>query len=122
MSEQLLERSTLEGRGMDDGAAPWDYRRPQERVNDWISPNSGDIVLLANGRHGFQFGCPYRGQHGSLMSVDGLVPAAFGFPGASGPQDTALQGVRSFLSQAEPITVPGVEARALSVFFGVPLP
>lgn len=128
LPEQLVELDTLDaaGRGMGDEQTvpvPWNYARVEERVNNWISANSGDIVLLANGRYRFQFGAPYRGQHGSLTEADALVPVAFGYLGTTGSADTVLETLKSFfLNKPEPIAEPGVEEKALRAFFGLPLP
>ena len=84
-------------------------------VTSLASPsiNSGDIVLLANVVEQFQFGdVGYRAQHGTLTIKDSLVPVAFGYPGASGPQDTTLSPVRQFLAGTGTLMTPS-EAAAL---------
>jgi hypothetical protein len=80
--------------------ANWRYVAPRERLARSISANSGDIVLMANGRSRYQFGNPsYRAQHGSLTLMDSRVPIAFGFGGATGAtmEDTMLEPVLRFL-------------------------
>ena len=78
LASQLEELTVHEGRGHglsfagDD--ARWLYNHPTERLEVHISANSGDIILLANARYGYQFGAPNRGQHGSLTYADSLVP------------------------------------------------
>ena len=118
---QLVGLETLEGLGIgEDLVEPWTYKDPVRRVTESISANSGDIVLLANARYGFQFGRPFKGQHGSLTSADSLVPVAFGYPGATGDaeEDNTLAPVIQFLEQfpGDPIEAI-VEALALERFF-----
>ena len=121
--------------GMGDGAEfPFTFNNPVNRIRDWISTNSGDIVVFGNARQGYQFANkPYKGQHGSLTYADSLVPIAFGYPGATGDatQDTTLQLLRDFVAQlvtqtsvsvdsGEPVIQAIAEAEALRAFFGLP--
>ena len=98
---QLVEVSTLQGLGYGPGAfndgETWAYDDAARRVGEFVSPNTGDIVLLANGPAGFQFGGAYRAQHGSLAVADSRVPVAFGYPGGS-RNDTLLDKLALFLS------------------------
>jgi predicted AlkP superfamily pyrophosphatase or phosphodiesterase len=87
------------GDNFDGNDANWSYIAPAERLARSISANSGDIVLMANGRYGYQFGAAYKAQHGSLTLMDARVPIAFGFGAATGGpnEDTILQPVVRFL-------------------------
>lgn len=108
LASQLEELTVHEGRGHglsfagDD--ARWLYNHPTERLEVHISANSGDIILLANARYGYQFGAPNRGQHGSLTYADSLVPVAFAFPGAM-TGDTTLEPIVSLLKSLQTETV-----------------
>ena len=118
----------------EDAQFPWTFNNPVHRIRDWISTNTGEIVVFANSREGFQFSNKgYRGQHGSLTYADSLVPLAFGYPDATGDasQDTTLQPLRTFITQlvAEasvgvdsglPVIQAIAEAEALRAFFGLP--
>lgn len=103
LGAQLAEASTLEGLGIgadfDEATNDWRYAAPAERLADAISANSGDIILLANGRWNYQFGEPDRAQHGSLTFKDAQVPMAFGFPTATGDpkKDDMLAPILDFL-------------------------
>ena len=122
LAGQLAELETLSGLGIGESPAfPWTYNNPAARIRDLISANSGDIVLLANGLHGYQFGEPYKGQHGGLTYADSIVPVAFGFPAGTGTaeEDDTLKPILDFLSlQSDPIQAI-VEALAIERFFGV---
>jgi hypothetical protein len=136
-STQLMPSSALEGLGIGEPASndvaygAWQYNGPEQRLSDWISPNTGDIILLSNARFKFQFGSPYSGQHGGLTFADSIVPVAFGFPGASGnsSEDTLLAPLQEFMSGFDGDAVPALlgqkivramlEADALRAFFHV---
>lgn len=126
LADQLADLETLEGLGIGDNPSfPWTYSNPVGRINDMISANSGDIVLLANGRDGYQFGVPYRGQHGGLTHADSIVPVAFGFPSATGniDEDNTLKSVIDFLEGFQPDPIEAlVEAPAILTFFGIDKP
>jgi hypothetical protein len=85
--DHLVPLSKLQGIGPEP-YGEWAYADAETRVNgQFNSVNTGEIVLLANSRFGYQFGEPYRSQHGTLTSADALVPVAFGYPAASYPSD-----------------------------------
>jgi predicted AlkP superfamily pyrophosphatase or phosphodiesterase len=117
---QLVEVSTLQGLGYGPGAfnegETWAYDDAARRVAEFVSPNTGDIVLLANGPAGFQFGGAYLAQHGSLAVADSRVPVAFGYPGGS-RNDTLLDKLTQFLGALPDPIRTLVEAAALEVFF-----
>jgi hypothetical protein len=132
LADQLMPVGDLAALGIGDAPyGAWQYNDPADRVRDWTSPNTGDIILLANARHGYQFGAPYRGQHGSLTYADSIVPVAFGFPGASGnsSEDTLLAPIRNFLGGFAEETPENLfnqkivrallEANAVRAFFGL---
>jgi len=105
-----------------DAEGRWLFNNAKDRIENWISVNTGDIVLFANGRDGFQFSSKgYNGEHGSLTFADSLVPVAFGFPGATGPanEDTTLEPILQFFSQYGDRVQDIVEARTLERFFEV---
>ncbi|MFQ5799882.1 MAG: alkaline phosphatase family protein, partial [Bacteroidota bacterium] len=119
----------------DDAVFPWTFNKPVERITDWISTNTGDIVLFANAQEGFQFYHKgLRGQHGSLTLADSLVPVTFGYPGSTSgdtDKDNTLQAISQFFEilpsegtgdprDPEPAIQAIVEADALRVFFGIP--
>jgi len=120
LENQLVDVSTLQGLGYGPGAfnegEMWAYDDPARRVADFVSPNTGDIVLLANAAGGFQFGAAYRGQHGSLTVADSRVPVAFAYPGATA-SDTLLDKLALFLGGLPDPVRSLVEAAALEVFF-----
>ena len=120
LESQLVEVSTLQGLGYGPGAfnegEMWAYEDAARRVADFISPNTGDIVLLANGAGGFQFGDAYSAQHGSLTVADSRVPVAFGYPGGA-KSDTLLDKLALFLGALPDPIRTLVEAAALEVFF-----
>lgn len=102
---------------------PWGYADPVDRLRDWISANTGDLVLIANigAKHYFNEG-ELKSQHGSLTDVDGLVPVGIAYPGATDREeskDNTLATVRAILAgiQADPIEDP-TEARLLAAYFG----
>jgi len=80
-SDACLERKRY-GDGTD---AEWMYAMPSERLASLNSPNSGDIIILANlkNQYHFDFGGGIPGDHGSLTYADAIVPVAFGFPGGT---------------------------------------
>jgi hypothetical protein len=128
LAGQLQEVAALNGLGYGtsfvEDDARWLYNHPTERLQAHISANSGDIILLANGRAGFMFGVPNSGDHGSLTYADSLVPVAFAFPGASGPWDTTLDPIVTFLQSvpyktfgSTQVTQQLLEAAALRAFF-----
>ena len=98
----------------------WEYVAPEDRVNrDFSSANTGDILLLANMRNGYQFGVPYRSQHGSLTRADASVPVAFGHLGAAGngsPNDL-LGPIRSLFAEYPDGTTTPLETKAILKFF-----
>src|SRR5207244_13170399 len=54
LADQLLDPDTLVGLGNgyddpDQTPPEWRYYAPGDRLADWISPNTGDIVLLGKG-------------------------------------------------------------------------
>lgn len=104
LQDQLLETSMLDGLGIgsefDEATSDWLYASPEERLRDSISMNSGDIVLLANGRWEYQFGEPDKAQHGSLTLKDAQVPLAFAYPAAvgDGTQNNLLAPLSDFLA------------------------
>jgi hypothetical protein len=125
--EMLIELGEMTGMGADltsPEGKKWLYADAERRVNqEFKSVNTGDIILLANVRHGFQFGAPYASQHGTLTFADALVPVAFGYPGGpSGPgtDDDLFAPLRTFFSDlpsgAEPIG-DMLEAKAIRRFF-----
>ena len=61
------------------------YALPALRAASLNSPNSGDIVVLANLASGFQFDEEdgLLGEHGSLTFADAVVPIAFASPGGA---------------------------------------
>jgi hypothetical protein len=138
LADQLRDPDEMLGfdNGFDVGHTPpeWRYHKPAERLADWISPNTGDVVLLGNGPGGYQFGTAYLGQHGSLTLADARVPLAFGFPAASGDDsdDTMLDAIKSALSTVGNIDIPAcsgppddrrcIEEQALERFFLKPPP
>ncbi len=117
----------------EDPAFPWTFNHPVDRINNWISANTGDIVLLGNAREGYQFDKKgARGQHGSLTYADSLVPIAFGYPGSTGDadKDTTLKAIVEFLSELpteetgdeedeDPAIQAIAEAEAILRFFGI---
>jgi predicted AlkP superfamily pyrophosphatase or phosphodiesterase len=128
LAEQLAELGTLRDKGIGEApVSPWKYNNPDKRIADLVSANSGDIILLVNARYGYQFGPPFKGQHGSLTEADSVVPVAFGYPGATGDldDDDTLSPVIEFLSEQQfpesPIQAI-VEALAIEKFFGVERP
>jgi hypothetical protein len=112
----------LAGMGSGD-LGDWAYPNIESRVNnDFISVNSGDIVLLANVREGFQFGEPYSSQHGTLTLKHGVVPVACGFMGTKSqaqPGDL-LDPIRTFLGTPSATPVQQMlETPSILRFFGV---
>jgi hypothetical protein len=127
LEEQLVEIDELENLGIGENPPlRWTYNDPKRRIEEWISVNTGDIILLVNGRDGFHFSARgLNGQHGSLTFADSLVPVAFGYPGATSnaSQDNTMATIRDFLDSfdVEPIQAI-VEAQALEKFFFGPEP
>lgn len=125
LAAQLIEVGELENRVLGSGSgARWSYRAAEQRIQEWKSPNSGDIVLFANAPAGYQFGHGYRANHGSLTPADALVPVAFGYPGASGSpdEDDTLRRVFELLASElsrDPPQPKRLEALALERFFGL---
>jgi len=135
LGNQLQPPSYLLGKGYGDPPdTRWQYALPTERLARLNSPNSGDIVVLANMSAQFHFdddkGLP--GNHGSLTYADAIVPVAFGYPGGDAVPD-ALKPIVDYLEGVNPIgfTLPtkeGVvwdsvneaEATAIRRFFGIP--
>jgi hypothetical protein len=110
----------LSGTGADGRHYDWTYLEAERRVNqEFISINTGDIILLANVRNGYQFGEPYLSQHGTLTGVDGRVPVAFGYPAAvtEAAPDDILAPLRSYLGTAN--TPEPKETPAILRFFGI---
>jgi hypothetical protein len=97
------------------------YVEAEKRVNDLFSSvNSGDIILLANVRHSYQFGRPYSSQHGSLTRADGIVPVAFGHLKKSADDTTDLiEDIRAVVgTSAEPASSEQMlESPAIREFF-----
>ena len=113
-----------------DPQFPWTFNKPVERIRDRISTNSGDIIVFANARDGFQFyEKPLEAQHGSLTYADSLVPIVFAHPGATGDAnvDDTLTPIKQFfqLLPKENVGDGGqaiqaiAEADALRAFFGL---
>jgi hypothetical protein len=134
LDDQLLDPKVMLGfgNGFEFDATPpeWRYHDPADRLDDWISPNSGDVVLLGNGVWGYQFGAPYSAQHGSLTLADARVPLVFGFPAATGDKsdDTMLDAINDVLSNTGQADMPAcsgtfpdgrqcIEEQALEQFF-----
>ena len=117
LEAQLLGLDTLVGQGIgEDGSfegsdSNWLYADPVARLENYISANTGDILVLANVRHGYQFGGGYKGNHGSLTKADAQVPIAFGYPGSTGPNDTTFKPLANYLA-----TPGATEALAMRVF------
>jgi hypothetical protein len=90
LQNQLQPLSYLATRGYGDNPeAKWMYAFPAERVARLNSPNSGDIIVLANLTVGFHFDhdTGELGNHGSLAYADAVVPVAFGYPGGDALPD-----------------------------------
>ena len=116
----------------EDSEFRWTFNNPVNRIRDWISTNTGDIVVFANAKEQFQFVPlgPANAQHGSLTYADSLVPIAFAYPGATGDatEDTTMQALREYMSQLPSVGVDGgqqviqaiAEAEALRALFGLP--
>ena len=132
---QLQDLSTLNS---PSPQRPWTYGNPSQRVPNWISENTGDLVLLANlskadGCHPavqyFFDENPLQSTHGNAerrrcSDSDGFcVPGATAPPGvnpATDTTDTTLVGISGLLSNLQqPIQDP-TEAKALAAFFGIP--
>jgi hypothetical protein len=104
LANQLRPPSYLLGKGYGDPPdARWQYALPTERLARLNSPNSGDIVVLANMSTGFHFdsdqGIP--GNHGSLAFADAVVPVAFGYPGGDALPDV-LKPIVTYLESLSP--------------------
>jgi hypothetical protein len=138
---QLVELNRLDSMGNDGGSAgQWFYYDAIRRVNQqFMSINTGEILLLANTRGGrfddleegvrggFQFGemgragKGYRSQHGGLTLADSMIPVAFGSPGATRPAapDDLMGTLRAMLqgyAAAELVNEP-IETPAIISFF-----
>ncbi|HKC12366.1 MAG TPA: alkaline phosphatase family protein [Vicinamibacteria bacterium] len=105
LANQLQPPGYLVGKGYGDPPeARWQYALPTERLARLNSPNSGDIVVLANMSAGFHFdsnkGIP--GNHGSLAFADAVVPVAFGYPGGDALPDV-LKPIVTYLEGLSPI-------------------
>jgi hypothetical protein len=101
------------------------YANPAGRVADWISENSGDIILLPNMEQEYFFDKDALwSTHGSLFEADARVPLGFSYPGATSPlrtEDNVLDGVREFLRNEQPkdgLDMP-IERRAMESALGL---
>lgn len=78
---------------------------PAARLRQIESPETGDIVLLANGDDGFYFGTPCKGNHGGLHKDESRCVFSFGAPGLNGEQwqhiEAALSNEFNNLKQSE---------------------
>jgi hypothetical protein len=135
LDNQLQPLSYLADKGY--GANPeakWMYALPAERVARLNSPNSGDIIVLANLAVGFHFDhdSGELGNHGSLAYADAVVPVAFGYPGGDALPDVLkpivayLEGVSTIgytTASGETATwdsLTEAEATAIRKFFQIP--
>jgi hypothetical protein len=86
------------------------YADPARRIGEWISENSGDIIVLANMVKDDGFGYYFdegskQSTHGSLTYGDAIVPLAFSYPGATSEDDevdTVLRDVGRYLRSLAP--------------------
>ena len=68
------------------------YSEPANRIGDLAVPESGDIILLANGDKGYAFGGPLKGQHGGLHHEESLCTFAVGTGWLSGDERLPVGG------------------------------
>jgi len=59
------------------------YAGAAHRIRLAASEETGDLILVANGRDGFYFGAPLRGMHGGLYPGESEVVLTFAYPGGS---------------------------------------
>ena len=77
------------------------YYMASERIRDFISVNTGDIILLANSGYGYAFKGE-KGEHGTLSLVDGVVPVEFAYP-AGDREDGLIKGLKAYIEGSMPI-------------------
>jgi hypothetical protein len=56
------------------------YADPVNRMNNLVSPYTGDLVLISNYDQGFYFSAPIKGVHGGLHPDDSLATMVFAWP------------------------------------------
>jgi len=59
------------------------YADAANRIRLTAGPNTGDLILVANGREGYYFGAPTTGVHGGLYPEESEVVLTFAYPGGS---------------------------------------
>ena len=64
------------------------YADAANRIQLASGPNTGDLILVANGREGYYFGAPTTGVHGGLYPEESEVVLTFAYPGGS-PDEAA---------------------------------
>jgi hypothetical protein len=127
LEAQLLGLSSLDTEASGAGASGFHPVDAERRIAEWVSENTGDIVLLANMKEGFYFDrAGLVSTHGSLTSLDSLTPLALAYPGATSElesEDDVLQSARAFLeTQTGPLAAPAhapIVRRALESALGL---
>jgi hypothetical protein len=102
----------------------------KKRLDDLISANNGDIILISNTAQGYNFTKQGKergmgdsmGQHGSLTATDGRVPLAFwqiGLPGTEDGDDNTFKPIEDFYAGKESLLDSPVEVCPIREYFGL---